>query len=178
MKNSKTILFGLFVTAVALSALATPAMAQFVHPRGIMMDVYPQQVVVFWNGPGRVQRDLMVIILPPWYFVEDLMGFDSVTLTIRLASDCYLCWHSGDALKLAGADADGQVVVRWSNLTMAEEDNGAVLFYTVTFIIGAGTGTGYYTLYLTAEALADEATFVGRDQVHVSVYPGVGFFGQ
>jgi hypothetical protein len=173
MKNAKTVLLGILVTAVALSALVAPAAAEkFVHPRGILIDTYPQQILVFWNGPGYVEKTLGVAIVPPWYFVEDLMGFDSVTLTITLANTCYAgCRHYGDPLTLLGADANGRLVIHWSAVTIAEEDNGAFLLCPITFVITASTGPGFYMLYLSAEAEANSATFRGWDQVPVSVSP-------
>lgn len=173
MKTAKTVLFGILVTAVALSALVSPAAAYFVHDRGILISTYPQEIVVFWDGPGYYQRTLAIAIRPPWYFVEDLMGFDSLTLTITLLGSCPSCGHSGDAIQLLGADKNGQIVAHWSGVVMEEEDNGALLLYTITFVITSSTGSGYYWLDLQALAYASEATFMGWDQIPFSIYPGL-----
>jgi len=176
MKNVKTALFGILVASILLAASAAPVAAAFYHPRGILITTYPQRVVIFWGGPGYYEEQLAVVIVPPWYFVDDLMGFDSVTLTITLISsareDCPRCGHSGGPLQLLGADPNGVLVVSWSGVSMSEEDNGALLLVPIVFIIDGATGTGGYMLYLSAEARSSLATFVGWDQVPVSVYPG------
>ncbi len=173
MKNEKTVLLGVLLTAFAVSALIAPATAGFYHPRGILITTYPQDIVVFWGKPGTYERTLAVVIKPPWYFVDEFTGFDSVTLKITLAADCYQCrqFGGGNPPKLAGADANGQLVVQWSGLTMYEEDNGALLLCPISFIISAGTTRGYWMLFLSATAQADGVTFYGWDQVPVSVVP-------
>lgn len=177
MRNFKTALFGILVVSILLAASAAPVAAGFYHSRGILMTTYPQHVVIFWGGPGYYEETLAVVILPPWYFVDDLMGFDSVTLTITLVGsareDCPLCSHSGDPIRLLGADAKGVLVINLGSVSMSEEDNGALLVVPVTFIIDSSTGTGWYMLYLSAEAHSSLATFVGWDQVPVSIYPGL-----
>ena len=171
MKNRRTILFGILVTTIALSALITPATAKFVHPRGILITTYPQNIVVFWNSPAEHQRTLAVVIKPPWYFVEGLMGFDSVTLTLTLTPDCYQCrQNGGNPPTLAGADRDGRLVVQFGAVTMREADNGAVLLCPITFVISSPTGRGFYMLFLSAEAnAADGTTFKGWDQIPVAI---------
>jgi hypothetical protein len=177
MTKMKTFILGILMVAVALPAISAPAAATFVHPRGILMTTEPQQMVIFWDGPGYYERTIAIVIVPPWYFVNELMGFDSVTVTITLSSDCPRCVQSGDPnaepLRLLGADSNGRLVAHFSSVMMAEEDNGAMLLYTITFAITGSTGWGYYMLYLSAEATASQATFVGWDQVPVSVYPGL-----
>lgn len=176
MRNLKTALFGILVASILLVASAAPVAAGFYHSRGILIVTYPQNVVIFWGGPGYYEKTLAVVILPPWYYVDDLMGFDTVTLTIRLIGsaieNCPLCGHSGGPLSLLGADPNGVLVVSWSGVSMTEEENGALLLVPITFIIDGATGSGGYMLYLSAEADSSLATFVGWDQVPVSVYPG------
>jgi hypothetical protein len=52
---------------------------------------------------------------------------------------------------------------------MSEEDNGAILLYTITFVITTETGQGFYMLYLSAEAVANGVSFQGWDQVPVGL---------
>jgi hypothetical protein len=172
VKNQKTVLLGILMTAVALSALTAPV-AAFYHPRGILITTYPQDIVVFWGRPGTYEKTLAVAIKPPWYFVDEFTGFDSVTLKITLTATCYQCrqYGGGTPVKLAGADASGQLIVQWSGLTMYEEDNGALLLCPISFIISGGTTRGYYMLFLSATAQASGVTFYGWDQVPVSVVP-------
>lgn len=175
MKKATKALFGVLVAAVAVSALVAPAAAEFVHPKAIFMSTYPPELLIFWDGPGNYAKSIGVAIYPPWYFVEDLMGFDTITITARLASDCITCGYFGDPLTLLNADAYGRVVVQWSSVTMAEEDNGAFLEFPITFVISSTSGTGYYFLYLTAEARSSQATFYGSNHIPVSVSPGWNF---
>jgi len=171
VKNTKTILFGTLVAAVALSALILPATAAFVHPRGILITTYPQDIVVFFNSPASHERTLAVVIKPPWYFVDSLMGFSSVTLTMTLAGNCYQCKpHNSHPPTLAGADSGGKLVVQFGAVTMQEGENGAVLLCPITFVIPGATGRGFYMLFLSAEAhAADGTTFLGWDQIPVAV---------
>jgi hypothetical protein len=171
VKNTRMILFGTLVAAIAISALILPATAAFTHPRGILITTYPQNIVVFFNSPASYQRTLAVVIKPPWYFVDSLMGFSSVTLTMTLTGTCYQCRSSKvNPPMLAGADAGGKVVVQFGAVTMTEGMNGAVLFCPVTFVISAPTGRGFYMLFLSAEAhAADGTTFLGWDQIPVAI---------
>ena len=173
MKNAKTILFGILVAAIALSALVAPAAAGFVHPRGMMITTYPQDIVVFWGRPANYDKTLAVWMKPPWYFVDDVMGFDSVTLTITLTTSCYQCkvYSGGKPLQILGADTSGRLVIQWSNVMMSEEDNGALLLAPITFTVTGSTARGYYMLFLSAEAHANGLTFKGWDQVPVAVTP-------
>jgi hypothetical protein len=173
VKSTRTVLFGMLVTAVVLSTLITPSTASFVHPRGIFITTYPQDIVVFWGRPGGYERNLAVVIKPPWYFVEDLMGFNSVTLTLTLTADCYQCrQYGGNPPTLSGADSSGRLVVQFGSVAMQEEDNGALLLCPITFVITSSTGRGFYMLFLSAEAhAADGTTFMGWDQIPVSIVP-------
>jgi hypothetical protein len=173
VKNERTVLLAILVTAVAAFALIAPVSAVFVHPRGILITTYPQDLVVFWGRVGTYPKNLAVVIKPPWYFVDDFTGFDSVTLKVTLATNCFQCrqYGGGDPPILAGADATGQLVVQWSRVTMSEEDNGALLECPLNFVITARTTRGYYMLYLSATAQSSGVTFYGWDQVPVSVVP-------
>ena len=171
VKNSKTILLGTLVAAVVLSALILPATASFTHPRGILITTWPQDIVVFWNSPGSHDRTLAVVIKPPWYFVDNLMGFTSVTLTLTLTGDCFQCRPNNvNPPTLAGADNSGRLVVQFGAVTMQEADNGAVLLCPITFVIPGATGRGFYMLFLSAQAhAADGTTFLGWDQIPVAI---------
>jgi hypothetical protein len=170
VKNTHTVLIGMLVTAVALSALITPATASFVHPNGILMAVYPQDIVVFGQAPGSYDKTLAVVIKPPWYFVPNLMGFTSVTLTLTLTASCYQCHqYGGNPLLLSGAN-NGELVMQLGAVTMAEADNGALILVPITFIMDTSTGRGFYMLFLNAQAdAADGTTFKGWTQIPVSV---------
>jgi hypothetical protein len=165
------ILFGTLVAAIAISALILPATAAFTHQRGILITTYPQDIVVFFNSPASHDKTLAVVIKPPWYFVDSLMGFSSVTLTMTFSGTCYQCRpnHSNPPI-LAGADTSGRLVVQFGAVTMQEGDNGAVLLCPITFVIPGVTGRGFYMLFLSAEAhAADGTTFLGWDQIPVAV---------
>jgi len=135
------------------------------------MTVWPQEVVVFWGAPGYYQRNILVVIKPPWYFVEDLMGFDSLTLTYKLVGNCYQCRNQGTWPTLLGQGDSGQVVTSLGPVGMSEEDNGAAIVVPITFVITGTTGRGYYMLFLSAVATVDGATFTGWDQVGVAIAP-------
>jgi len=175
VKNTKMILFGTLVAAIAISALILPATAAFTHTRGILITTYPQNIVVFFNSPASHTRTLAVVIKPPYYFVNDLMGFTSVTLTMTFSGNgngrCYQCKPSKlNTPTLAGADSGGKLVVQFGSVTMSEGMNGAVLLCPVTFVISAPTGRGFYMLFLSAEAhAADGTTFLGWDQIPVAI---------
>ena len=169
MKNATKALFGILVVTVAVSALVAPVSGKFVHPRGMFMSTYPPEILVFGGAPVEYTVDIAVIIYPPWYFVQDQMGFDSVTLTMELVSDCASCrTRGGDPPTLLGA-INGKLVARWSTLTMTEEENGAFLLTPITLVITGETGFGYYMLYLTAEGDSNNLTFIGRDEIPVAV---------
>lgn len=170
VKNAKTVLIGMLVTAVALSALITPATAAFVHPRGIFITTYPQDILLmYWGRPGQYANTLALTIKPPWYFVSGLMGFSSVTLTLTLTGSCYQCRPGENPPTLAGA-YQGQLVVQLGAVTMQEANNGAVLLCPITFNIDSSTSRGYYMLFLSAEALASDGTiFLGWDQIPVAL---------
>jgi hypothetical protein len=175
MKKANVIMFGILAVTIALSALIAPVSAQkYVHPRGILMTTFPQEILVFGSATGEYTVNLAVIIKPPWYFVDGLVGFDSVTLTAKLVwnvRDCPLCRSVGNPPTLAGARSDGAVVATWSNLAISEADNGAFLLMPLTFVMNGRTGPGFYMLYLSAEAEASNAIFEGWDNIPVSVSP-------
>jgi hypothetical protein len=172
VKNRKTVLIGMLVTAVALSALITPANAQpFFHPEGILITTYPQQIVVF-GGPGSYAENIAVVIKPPWYFDPETTGFDSVNLTVTLSSTCYQCvqyWAGGSPPVLEGSN-NGQLVVQLGAVTMSESNNGALLQVPLTFVVESSTSRGFYMLFLSAQAdAADGTIFQGWTQIPVSL---------
>jgi len=141
-----------------------------------LMSTYPEQILVFWaEGDRSVQ--LIVIIMPPWYFVEDLYAFDTVTLTVTLKPT--LLQRNTEAMRLLGGtvtDAGSTVTTVWTNVGLWEDEYGAIggayLLYTITFLIDSKTATGYYMLYLSGAARAGDVLFTGWDQIGVSVRPG------
>jgi hypothetical protein len=171
VKNARSVLIGMLVTAIALSILITPANAQpFFHPDGILITTYPQDIVVF---PGSaLQQTLAVVIKPPWYFDPGLMGFDSVTLTLTLSTSCYQCEQlgPGNLPTLAGANSNGMEVMQLGAVTMQESDNGMVILVPIAFGVDGTTSRGFYMLFLSAQAnAADGTTFRGWTQIPVSV---------
>jgi len=160
-----------FVATVILSLFITPASANFVHTRGIMIVTYPQDILVFWNYPNSYDRTFAVVIKPPWYFVPGLMGFTSVTLTITLSYDCYQCKPSAvNPPVLAGADNNGRLVVNLGAVEMTEDDNGALLLVPFTIIVPGVSDRGFYMFYLSAEAdAADGTIFTGWDQIPLAI---------
>jgi hypothetical protein len=162
----------MLVTAVTLFALITPAAAQFVHPNGILISTYPQDIVVFPGAAGNYQKTLAVAIKPPWYFVPGLMGFASVTLTLTLSPTCYQCVQYGgtNPITLAGAN-NGQEVIQLGPAAMTEDMNGIVILCPITFVIDSSTATGFYMLFISAQAdAADGTTFMGWTQIPVAVF--------
>jgi hypothetical protein len=87
---------------------------------------------------------------------------------MQLMANCPSCRTRGEPATLAGA-ANGVVTVKWSTLTISQEMNGAFLQTEVTFVITGNTGSGYYMLYLSAEADSSSLTFYGWDQIPVAV---------
>jgi hypothetical protein len=162
----------MLVTAVAVSILITPASAQpFFHPDGILITTYPQEIVVF---PGSaLQQTIALAIKPPWYFDPGLMGFDSVTVTFTLSANCYQCHQfgtPGNPPTLAGAGSNGVEVMQLGAVTMTEENNGIVLLCPITFVIDSTTASGFYMLFISAQAnAADGTTFIGWTQIPVAV---------
>lgn len=143
------------------------------------MSTYPQQVLVFWaSGDQAVQ--LIVIMEPPWYFVEDLTTFQTVTLTVTLTPETLQ--GGEEPMRLLGGvtTAAGSVVTfQWTNVVLGQDGYGAItgayLLCTITFVINSAkplTSRGYYMLYLRAEATAGDVLFAGHDHIAVSVRPG------
>jgi hypothetical protein len=171
VKNAKMILLGTLVAAVVISALVLPATAAFVHPRGILITTYPNQILVWLNAPATHDTTLAVVIKPPWYFVPNLMGFTSVTLTITLTGKCDRCMPNTHPPMLAGADTTGKMVVQFGAVNMQVGDNGAVLLVPLSFVISAGAGRGFYMMFLSGEAdAADGTIFQGWDQIPVAIF--------
>lgn len=181
----------MLVVIAASMLFVTPASATYVHPRGVMMSIYPQdQYLIFW-GPGVYTRTVVVMVMPPWYFVPDLMGFDTVTATLTVDPHCYQCkqftsgtppvlgvlnqtgqWTNVDGSQLAGQWTDmagTKLTTQWSHVYMDEENNGAMLTFTFTFTITKDTALGYYMLYMNGEADAPGVTFTGFDQWGINV---------
>jgi len=148
------------------------------------MSTYPQQVLVFWaEGERTVQ--LIVIIMPPWYFVNGLTTFDTVTLTATLISTTLqrntepmqLLGGVPNVISLYGVRHSGTAVTfQWTNVVLGQDGYGAItgayILCTVTFVINSLTATGYYRLILNAQATAGDVLFVGWDQIGVSLRPG------
>jgi hypothetical protein len=168
--NRRRVLFGMLVTAMALSILTTANAQPFFHPDGILITTYPQDIVVF---PGSaLQQTIALAIKPPWYFDPGLMGFDSVTVTFTLTANCYQCraLGTGTAPTLAGADSSGMEVMQLGAVTMQESDNGAVVLVPITFVVDSTTARGFYMLFISTQAnAADGTTFVGWTQIPVAV---------
>ena len=123
--------------------------------------------------------DLIVIIMPPWYFVDDLYAFDTVTLTVTL-KPTILQTSTEPMQLLGGSNTNGgsTVTARWTNVVLGQDGDGAIeggyLLYTITFLIDSNSQTarGYYLLILSAQATAGDVLFTGWDQIGVSVRPG------
>jgi len=167
----------LLLSAIVIGTAVFPVSAGFYHPRGLLMSTYPQQVLVFYQSePVSVQ--LIVIIMPPWYFVDGLYAFDTVTLTVTLKST--LLQSGTDPLRLLGGSntsTESSVTAQWTNVALGQDENGAIegayLLYTITFVIDPiSTAGGYYLLFLSAQAAAGDVLFTGWDQAGVSFRPG------
>lgn len=141
------------------------------------MSTYPQQVLVFYvEGDQTVQ--LIVIMVPPWYFVEDLTTFETVTLTVTLKP--VMLQRNTEPMRLLGgitSDVGSTVTFQWSNVVLGQDGDGAIegayLLCTITFPVDSKTtATGYYMLYLSAQATAGDVLFTGWDQIAVTFRPG------
>jgi hypothetical protein len=139
------------------------------------MSTYPQQVLVFYAA-GDQSVQLIVIIMPPWYFVDNLYAFDTVKLTATLKPSL-LQSNSKPMQLLGGADTNGgsTVTFHWSNVAMEESWGGGYLLCTITFLIQSHTtpARGFYLLILSAQATAGDVLFEGWDQIGVSVSPNL-----
>lgn len=136
------------------------------------MSTYPPTILVFWTESTHTAQ-LIVIVQPPFYFVEDLGHFDTVKLTATLRTS-YLM-GSGEPLQLLNGNA------QWTNVAIGQDGDGAIvgglLYHTVTFDAKTNTASGFYILTLRGEAIVtmgDGSTvkFVGFDQIGVSFRPG------
>jgi len=178
VKNTRTVLIGMLVTAITLFAFIAPAAAQFTHPNGILIATYPQNIVVFGGAPGNYEETLQVVIEPPWYFVPGLMGFTSVNLTLTLTgggpgeATCYQCVEysaNPSPITLAGA-SNGSEVIQLGPTTMTEDMNGISILCPITFVINGSTSRGFYMLYIGAQAdAADGTIFQGWTQIPVAI---------
>ena len=174
MRSISKLALWLFLSALVIGTAASPVSAGFYHPRGLMMSTYPQQVLVFYaSGDQSVQ--LIVIIMPPWYFVDNLYAFDTVKLTVTLKPTT-LQSNSKPMQLLGGSDTNGgsTVTTQWTNVAMEESWGGGYLLYTITFLIDPThtAARGYYLLILSAQATAGDVLFAGFDQIAVSLRPG------
>ena len=177
MRNKSKLALWLLFSALVIGAAVSPASAGFHHPRGLIMSTYPQQVLVFYaEGDQTVQ--LIVIMVPPWYFVEDLTTFETVTLTVTLKP--VMLQRNTEPMRLLGgikSDAGSTVTFQWSNVALGQDGDGAIegayLLCTITFPVDSKTtATGYYMLYLSAQATAGDVLFTGWDQIAVTFRPG------
>ncbi len=140
------------------------------------MQTYPYQILVFWTASELVSVQLIVIIMPPFYFMETngLDRFDTVTLKATLKESYTM--STGESPTLL------QDTAQWTNVVIEQDGDGAItgayLLHTVTFVLPTNTATGWYMLDLNAEATAyqggDKVTFIGFDHVPVAVRPGHG----
>lgn len=174
MRSIPRLAVGLLLLALAVGVGIPAASADvfFYHSRGLLMSTYPYQILVFWTEETHTAQ-LIVIVSPPFYFVEDLDHFDTVTLTATLTPR-YLM-GSGEPLQLLDGTA------QWTNVEISQDGDGAIvgglLYHTVTFDVKQNTASGYYTLKLNGEATAtmlggSTVKFVGFDQIGVSFRPG------
>jgi hypothetical protein len=147
------------------------------------MTTYPQTVLVFWSTQG-VSQQLAVFIRPPWYFDPNVTAFQTVTMTVTLTPTGlvstptdYLAVPRVPMQLLGGTSITkgSAVTFQWTNVAMSQDGDGAevggVLFCTITFVISPTTATGFYMLYLTAQATAPGLVFAGWNQIGVDLAP-------
>ena len=173
MRNVSKFAIGLLLSAMVLGLTLPSASASFYHPRGILTALNDQTMTIHYNAPGSYSLTLVLAIMPPWYFVPNLHGFDTVTLTVRLitAESIGCCFPANPKTATGSPEILGSPH-QWSNMFIDETEEGfvgAVLYHTVTFVITSNTRPGYYLLYLNAQATAGDVTFVGFDQVAVAI---------
>jgi hypothetical protein len=184
MRNASKLALWLLLSGTVIGTAVLPVSAQFYHPYGLVMSTYPQAMLVFWSTQGASEQ-LAVFIHTPWYFVQDVTGFQTVTLTVTL-TPTGLTTHANDYLAvprvpmqlLGGTNSTGTgstVTFQWANVAMSDNGDGAedggVLFCTITFVIDPTTATGFYMLYLTAQAVAPGLVFAGWNQIGVDLAP-------
>jgi len=73
---------GFLLLALAIGLAVPEASAKYVHPRGILMETFPRQVLVIWSAAEQVSVQLIVIIMPPFFL--NLNYFETVTLKVSL----------------------------------------------------------------------------------------------
>jgi len=173
MRNATKLAVGLVLSALALGFSLPSATAGFYHPRGILTALNEAITIYLSPGsPGYYTYNLILAIMPPWYFVQDLTQFDTVTLKMRLVTQegITCCWQARPAPNQPTLLQD---TFQWTNVVIEEDEEGgvvgAVQYATVTFVIEFTTRRGFYLLYLEAEATAGDTVFRGFDQVPVNV---------
>jgi hypothetical protein len=179
MGNITKLATGLLLLALAIGfAVPNASAGGFTHPRGLIMQTYPYQILVFWTASEQVSVQLILLIMPPFYFAETdgLDRFDTVTLKATLKE--WYTTSTGVSPTLLQDTATGQ----WTNVVIEQDGdgaiNGAYLLHTVTFVLPTNTACGWYWLDLNAVATTGEGrdvvTFVGFDHIPVAVRPGGG----
>ena len=159
---------GFLLLALAIGLAVPEASAKYVHPRGILMETFPRQVLVIWSAAEQVSVQLIVIIMPPFFL--NLNYFETVTLKVSLKT-----WYTtgtGEAPQLLDDTA------QWTDVVITQDGNGAItgayLLHTITLLLPSKTATGWYWLHLRGEAKTGDVTFEGFDQVPLAVRPGGG----
>lgn len=173
MRNAAKLSVGLLLSALALGLTLPTATAGFYHSRGILTALNENITIYLSPGsPGYYTHQLVLVIMPPWYFVPDLYKFDTVTLKMRLVTQegITCCWQARSAPNQPTLVQD---TFQWTDVVIGEDGDGgivgAVQYATVTFVIEFTTRRGFYLLYLEAEATAGDTVFRGFDQVPVNV---------
>jgi len=161
---------GFLLLALAIGFAVPDVSAKYVHPHGILMSTHPHRILVFWTAAEQVPVQLIVIIRPPFYHVEGLYQFDTVTLKVVLKT--WFTMGSGESPQLLDDTA------QWTNVVIQQDGNGAIigayLLYTITLLMPTKTATGWYWLYLYGEAKTGDVTFEGFEQIPLAVRPGGG----
>jgi hypothetical protein len=183
MRNRSKLALWLLLSGIVIGTAVLPVSAGFYHPRGLMMSTYPQTILAIWSAQDLSQQ-LIVIIEPIWYFVPDVSSFQTVTLTVTLTPTGLLTGptdYLGPAkvpMQLVGGsntNGGSTVTFQWTSVAMSDDGYGGVeggyLLCTITFAIDSYTATGFYRLYLSAQATAGDVVFAGWDQIGVSLRP-------
>jgi hypothetical protein len=171
----------ILLSGIVIGTAVLPVSAQYYHPRGLIISTYPQQILVFWSTQD-VSAQLIVLIKPPWYFVQNVTGFQTVTLTVTLIPIETVSgptdYPAPPPMQLAGGTDSGggsTVTFQWTNVAMGTDGYGAIeggyLLCTINFVISPSTPTGFYRLHLSAQADAPGLVFAGWDQIGVSLRP-------
>lgn len=174
MSNATKLAAGLLLlTALVLGFTVPSAMAGFTHPRGILTALNADNVTIFFGGAIESHSyELVLAIMPPWYFVPDLHKFDTVTLSMKIVTLRGITLHWKQEL----SDFSPKLLqdtVRWNDVVIDEDGDGgftgAILYVTITLLTDYNTRQGFYLLYLNAEARAGDTVFRGFDQLGLNV---------